>query len=734
MCMKKFVVAIMLLCIVFSVGAQPRKKVGVVLSGGGAKGVAHVGALKVIEEAGIPIDIVVGTSMGSIVGGLYAIGYTPHQLDSMVKKQDWNFLLTDRTERSHKTFQEKVESEKYVISIPLHQRRGTKMPDGIVRGINLNALFTDLTIGYHDSIDFNKLPIPFACVAVDLRAGNEVVFHNGHLMEAMRASMAIPAVFTPVRKDSMVLIDGGLLNNFPVDVARAMGAEIIIGVDVQSSVEEKNKLMTVVDMVNKLTDMTGKEKYTHNIAHTDVYIKVDVAGYSAASFDAASLDTLTRRGEEAARHSWNSLLASKKLIGISDQFAPQKHGPYHLISDENPILIRHISFHGVGQKDGNRLMEKAKVFEHNYTTMGMLKKAVDNLYSLQAYSNITYQLIESLEGYDLEFTLEDHTPSHIGLGVRFDSEEIAAVQIGAVYRFKSAIPTQVAFTARLGKRAGARLDYQVLPSRLRFFNLSYMFQYNDMNIYYKGDREYNTTYRHHLAELGYTNIVNRNMKYGLGLRYEYYDYSTFLFSSTENKMTVKPEDFFSYYALMQYDTKDKKSYPSKGISLQAEVSVYTDNLSAYNGHSPFGVASAWWEGVYSVTNRFSLIPSFYGRVLFGQDSPYPFMNMLGGDAPGRYVPQQIPFTGIDYMEVLDNSIAIGRLEFRQRMGKKNYLSLTTNYGLTENNFGNILKGKQLFGIGVGHGYDSVIGPIEASLSISNRTNQLGFYGSVGFVF
>lgn len=732
--MKKFIAVIMVLGVIFSAGAQQRKKVGVVLSGGGAKGVAHIGALKVIEEAGIPIDIVVGTSMGSIVGGLYSIGYTPHQLDSMVKKQDWTFILTDRIQRKQKTFLEKVEAEKYVISVPFRPKKGPRMPDGIVRGTNLNNLFTDLTIGYHDSIDFRKLPIPFACVAVDLMAGQEVVFYNGSLMEAMRASMAIPAAFTPVRKDSMVLVDGGLLNNFPVDVARAMGAEIIIGVDVQSSPEEKDKLVTLVDMMNKLTDMTGKEKYAQNMEDTDVYIKVNVKGYNAASFDAAALDTLTRRGEEAARASWNNLLASKKQIGIPHTFIPEEHGPYTLLSDENPVLIHRISFNGVSQKEGNRLLEKAKLFENNYATMNMLKKAVDNLYSLQAYTNITYNLMETPNGYDLEFTLEDHTPNQINLGVRFDSEEIAAVQLGAVYRFKTIIPTQVAFTARLGKRAGTRLDYQILPSRLRFVNLSYMFQYSDVNIYRKGNREYNTTYRHHFAELGYTNIVNRNIKYGLGVRYEYYDYSTFLFNSTENIMTVKPEGFFSYYALAQYDTKDKKSYPSKGISFQADVSVHTDNLSTYNGHTPFGTASVWWEGVCSVTNRFSLIPSLYGRVLFGRDSPYPFMNVLGGDAPGRYVSQQIPFTGISYMEIFDNSVVVGRLELRQRMGKRNYLSLTTNFGLTDNNLGYIFKGRQLFGIGAGYGYDSILGPITVSFSISNCTNEVGFYGSVGFAF
>lgn len=732
--MKRLISVIFLFLIVLSANAQSRKKVGVVLSGGGAKGVAHVGALKVIEEAGIPIDLVVGTSMGSIVGGLYVIGYTPHQLDSMISVQDWPFLLTDRIARRQKTFLEKVEAEKYVITVPFRRTPKVPIAEGIVKGTNLNNLFKDLTIGYHDSIDFQKLPIPYACVAVDLVKGEEVVFHSGHLVDCMRASMAIPAAFTPMRIDSMVLIDGGLLNNFPVDVARSMGADIVIGVDLRSDPGEKQELNTVIDMVNKLTDMTGSEKYDKNIKDTDVYIKVNVKGYNAASFDPASLDTLIARGELAARESWDDLIASKKRIGIPDSFKPEPHGPYTLLTNSNPIFVRKISFVGLNNRDAQKLMEKSQVFENSYITMDMLKKAVDNLYSLQAYSNITYNLMECPEGYDLEFTLHDNTPNHLNLGIRFDTEEIAAVQLAGSYQFNTAIPTRVALRGRLGKRASVRLDLLALPSRLRFINLSYMFQYNDINIYYKGDREYNTTYRYHLGELGYTNILNRNMKYGLGLRYEYFDYSDFLYNNSENTLTVKPEGFFSYYANYQYETKDKKSFPNSGMSLQTEVALYTDNLTRYNDHSPFGTVSALWEGVFSLTHRFSILPSFYGRVLIGQDYPYPLMNVLGGDMPGRYMPQQIPFIGINNMELFDSSVVVARMEFRQRMGKRNYLSLTTNYGLTEDNFGDILKGKQLFGVGVGYGYDSFIGPIKASFNISNRTKQLGFYGSVGYNF
>ena len=214
--------------------SQERKKVGVVLSGGGAKGVAHIQALKVIEEAGIPIDYIVGTSMGSIIGGLYSIGYTPQQLDSMVRKQDWMFLLSDRVKRSAMSLNEREKSEKYVFSFPFTKSPKDAVSGGIIKGQNLANLFTELTVGYHDSISFNRMPIPFACVSDNIVNGSKVVFHNGILATAMRASMSIPGVFAPVYLNGMVLVDGGLTDNYPVDIARQMGAEIIIGVDVQN--------------------------------------------------------------------------------------------------------------------------------------------------------------------------------------------------------------------------------------------------------------------------------------------------------------------------------------------------------------------------------------------------------------------------------------------------------------------------------------------------------------------
>ena len=232
--------------------ATTRPKVGLVLSGGGAKGSAHIGVLRVLEDLGIHVDYVTGTSMGSIMGGMYSLGYSAAEMDTIIRGMDWSIYMSNTVRRSELSTQRKLNNLRYLLDVPFSTGLGllgdldsqkenngagiadftTSLPAGVINGQNVLNLFNGLSVGYQDSIDFNNLPIPFACVAVDLITNNEVVFHSGHLPTAIRSSMAIPGVFAPVKMGNMILIDGGFRNNFPTDVCREMGADIIIGVDV----------------------------------------------------------------------------------------------------------------------------------------------------------------------------------------------------------------------------------------------------------------------------------------------------------------------------------------------------------------------------------------------------------------------------------------------------------------------------------------------------------------------
>ena len=720
----------------FSLHSQEqRKKVGVVLSGGGAKGMAHIKALKVIEEAGIPIDYIAGTSMGAIVGGLYAIGYTPEQLDSMVRKQDWTFLLSDRIKRSAMSLTDRERSEKYTVSIPFTKTPKDAATGGIMKGQNLANLFSDLTVGYHDSIDFNKLPIPFACVAANVVNGEQIVFHDGILSTAMRASMAIPGVFTPVRQDSMVLVDGGIVNNYPADVVKAMGADIIIGVDVQNALKKADKLNSVPDILGQIVDITCQSNHEKNVDLTDTYIRVNVDGYSSASFTPAAIDTLMRRGKEAAKDQWSSLLALKKKIGIAEDYTPKQHGPYSSLSNARTVYVTDISFSGVEVDDKKWLMKKCKLEENSDISTQQIEQALYQLRGSQSYSSASYTLKETPEGYHLNFLLQEKYERRINLGIRFDSEEIASLLVNATADLKTRIPSRLALTGRLGKRYAARIDYTLEPMQQRNFNFSYMFQYNDINIYEEGDRAYNTTYKYHLAEFGFSDVWYKNFRFGLGLRFEYYKYKDFLFKKPEiSDLKVESEHFLSYFAQVQYNTYDKGRFPSKGSDFRAAYSLYTDNMAQYNEHAPFSALNASWASVIPVTRRFSVIPSIYGRILIGRDFPYPLQNAIGGDVPGFYIPQQLPFAGVTNLELMDNTIMIASIKFRQRMRAIHYLTLTGNYGLTDSNFFDILKGKQLFGVSAGYGMDSIFGPLEISLGYSNQTDKGSCFVNLGYYF
>ena len=737
--MKKqiFSTLVFAMCLIlpFSVYSQEqRKKVGVVLSGGGAKGVAHIKALKVIEEAGIPIDYIVGTSMGSIVGGLYAIGYTPEQLDSMVRKQDWTFLLSDRIKRSAMSLTERERSAKYIVSLPFTKNPKAAMSGGIIKGQNLANLFSDLTMGYHDSINFNKLPIPFACVSANVVNGDQIVFHDGVLSTAMRASMAIPGVFTPVRKDSMVLVDGGIVNNYPADVAKAMGADIIIGVDVQNALKSADKLNSAPDILGQIVDLTCQTNHEKNVELTDTYIKVNVDGFSSASFTPAAIDSLMRRGEEAARAQWNSLIALKKEIGIPDNYVPKQHGPYSSLSNSRTVYVTDISFSGVEADDKKWLMKKCNLKENSNITTQQIEQAVYQLRGSHSYSSASYTLTDTPEGYHLNFLLEEKYEKRINLGIRFDSEEMASILLNTTLSHRALRGSRLSITGRLNKNPYVLVDYSFGSNMLRKLGVSYMFKYNDINLYDKKDKVDNITFSYHRGDLNLSDIYFRNFKFQLGLRYEYFNYKSVLYNTDYIAENLKSQGFASYYALAHFDTYDKKYFPDKGMSFRADYSLYTDNMVNYDGHAPFSALSADFEPTVRLTRRVYLLPALYGRVLIGRDIAIPYLNYVGGEVAGRYMNQQLPFYGIHNLQVFDNSVVVGRLQLRYRLGMRHYITLTGNYAKQSESFFDILKGDDVWGGGAGYAYNSIIGPISVTFDMSNWDQKLGVYFNLGYYF
>lgn len=321
-------ISVLLLITVALSGFAQRPKVGLVLGGGGAKGAAEVGVLKYIEEAGVPIDYIVGTSIGSIVGGLYSCGMRSEDLDSLFRSQQWLKLLTDRdTELTYHPFRKK-DGKNYVFGFPVgNHKKGTPRRHGILKGDSICTFLTQLT-NRPDSMSFDRLPIPFRCVAVEANSFTEKVFDSGVLAECMRASMSIPLAFKPVVKDSLVYVDGGMINNLPVDVCRAMGADIIIAVDLTQNHHEDDtavkipdeklkkllrypRLIKVMEWAKRRPDLV---KYQQNTKNIDIYINPNLDGMNATSFTPTKIEKMIAAGEKAGEEALPQLKELKQKL------------------------------------------------------------------------------------------------------------------------------------------------------------------------------------------------------------------------------------------------------------------------------------------------------------------------------------------------------------------------------------------------------------------------------------
>ncbi len=714
---------------------KKRKKVGLVLSGGGAKGAAQIGALKVIDSLGIPIDYVVGTSVGSIIGGLYAIGYTPEQIDSMMRRQDWSALLSDKKRRNLMSMSEREVSEKYVLSLPLKKRTVKNLTGGLVKGQNILNLLSELTIGYHDSIDFNILPIPFACVAQDVVTGEEVDFHSGVLATAMRASMAVPGMLTPVRMDSLVLVDGGMVNNYPVNLVRKMGADIVIGIDVQNELKTFDKLDGTADIIHQIIGLMGQELYEKNVKNTDAYIKINVEGYSMTSFNREAIDTLMQRGENTALGRVEDLMALKRAIGLPDDYVPTRPARYPSAQDRK-MLVREVRFDGINEEDKKWLLKRCELEENTLVSISDIEKAIHTLCSNLEYSNASYTLPWHPDGgYVLHFALTKKYEQRLNVGLRFDTEETASVIANWRHSFRSRMPMTLSLTARLGKRYAGRVDFTIEPLPLRRIGLSYLVEYNDVDFTDYSEYTHNTQFWYNRAEFSFADVWHRNVRYSFGLRYESYNYKRVLFQDGSNHpYDFGNEHFIGYFAQLHYDSYNHAYFPTKGLSMQASYVLYTDNFAEYKGHSPFSAIRGHIGVVIPLTKRFVILPDVYGRALIGRGIPYAKFNFLGGDVPSRYINQQLPFLGINGAAVMDKVLFLGALKLRQHLGKIHYVSLAANYALSSGHIKDIFHEKALFGCGIGYGINSMLGPLEASFNYTNHGNEVSFYLNLGYKF
>ena len=759
------------------------KRVGVVLSGGGAKGMAHIGVLKVLEKAGIPVDIITGTSMGSIIGGLYAIGYNANSLDSMVRVQDWSYVITDKEDLRHQSLSDREKQNTYFYTLGMTLGKRDMQAGGLIKGKNLAELFQQLCFGYTDSLDFSRdLCIPFACVATDIIDNSEIDFHSGRLPQAMRASMAIPAAFSPVRIGNMVLVDGGLKNNYPADLAREMGAEIIIGVTVQGAPKVAEDLGGTMSILGQIIDVNCKNKLEENLAITDLHLQVDTKGYGSASFSQAAIDTLIRRGEEEAMRHWDDIIALKQRIGIDDSFEVPRHHPIrpqvmtekHLVigytfenmTPQDERFLRH-KFHlqtypqslphseGQGGESAGVTYIDANLMQELTTSM-----RVDLFYqtaeckllpeklpqaAMRSYRDDVEKEWDEADGVRVVLTAGERKSMQLHVGARYDTEEYAALQLGLDIPFKTALPINSDLTVRLGKRLMVRGDLTIHPRSFTRPMLSYAFRRNDVDIYMDGDLDYNIRYNQFQAEFTPINFELRHFNLQMGLRWDFMHYRTKLGSETARQVTLENEHFYSYHARAEYNSEDDWYFPTRGARFKAEYAYVTNDFAKLKDATvPDGSptvkkpgmseVSANWRKSFTMGSRFTLQPMVYGRLLFGSVVPPVFGNTIGGDWFGHYIEQQMPFAGVGNMGYVEHQFVAVQLQAQERIGANSYMLLRLAGAQQSDKLRNLPDSRTLFGGQIAYYYKTIVGPVGATVGYSNRTKEPYFYLNLGYEF
>ena len=792
--MRKYVTKTILLLLLFVATAaysqdtttvKARPKVGLVLSGGGAKGAAHIGVLKYIEEAGIPIDYIAGTSMGSIVGGMYALGYTSDEILDIISDVDWDRLISNNVNRQEISYDSKHKSRTQIVTVPFSLETNTEelqsrsfknsLPTGIVSGDNLLNLFNSLSVGYSDPIDFNDLPIPFLCIATNVINGEADVLNKGVFSNSLRASMAIPILFDPIKIDDTLYADGGLVNNFPAENCRAMGADYIIGVSMSPGLEtDPQNLTSILSQVKQLKEIITDKEFENYHKQCDIFISPDLKGVGMLSFDAESVARITASGYEAASSQAEAFQTLKELIyaGTDQQetVCTSEKKARNILKEQ--VLISRIDLEGVEGYIEKWMRRRCTVKVGDHVYKEDIDKSVSIYYGTGNYDSITYTLHEdssSEDGYILKFKFVENPPHDVGLGFRFDSQDMLSVlfRLGLNSNRINGLKSDISTKLGSNQWLKANLSYgHLLYPRI---NLSYNFRNSELDAYDMDELVMNMKFLQHKFRFYLSENYSRTISLGAGIEADFISPRKVMYLYHDaNDRDYDVVNTFGSFAYIHYDNLNKVNFPTRGATGKVDF-TWKDMIYSGNGTNTLGLGSVvfGFEGyVPVIEDRLVLVPQIYGSFLFGSGATngltdswnpvfngpvpaYPSMNnVIGGAEMGRYIDQQLPFIGVNNISLAFNNVAIARTDVRTRLFKNHYLTAMVNYARSSVDMDNFFKkaddlqwgdlydynASNWWGAGLRYSIDTKIGPLNFDISSSNISRNVNLYFSLGYYF
>lgn len=708
-------------------------KVGLVLSGGGAKGLAHIGVLKAIEEAGVKIDYIGGTSMGAIVGGLYASGYNASQIDSIFKASDFDRLLKDYIPRSSKNFYEKENDERYALTLPFDKGK-IGIPYAYSKGLNIYGLLNKLLHNQRHIRDFNKLPTPFLCIATDIETGKEVLLDHGYLSQAIMASATFPSLFSPIIIDGKLLIDGGVVNNYPVNEVKDLGADIIIGVDVQDGLRSRKDLKNATRILVQISNLQMMEKMDLKKDRTDIYIKPDISDFSVISFSDG--DAIIKKGEEA------SFTVYEKIKALGTNYKKPKFS----ISKENSdsLSIGEISINKLNNYTRAYVLGKLGFRSGQKISYDKLKVGIDNLNATQNFSALGYSF-ENKNGTEL-FKLElveNRVTSFLRFGLHYDDLYKSGVLVNLNQKkliFKNDVAS---LDVILGDNIRYNFDYYIdngfywsfgMKSRFNTFNRNVEANSQTGPLFgIDGLKSINLDFSDFSNQAYVQTLFKQKFILGAGVELKTIKITS---ETIDNDTSVfKSNNFVSVFGHLKYDSLDNFYFPHEGWYFSGNVQSFLYSSRKEN-FTKFTYLKSELTRAFPISSHLTAIAKVEGGFAIGEgQNPY-FDFILGGYGFNR-INNFDYFYGYDFVSLFGNSFVKSTLTFDYKFYKKHHINFAGNFA----NVGNKLfdtddwfERPNFTGYALGYGLETVLGPIEIKHTWSPETKNHYTWFSIGYRF
>ena len=701
--------------------SEQRPKIALVLSGGGAKGAAHIGVLKVLEKYQVPIDIIVGTSVGSIVGGMYSVGYSPDEIEKTVLNLKFNSLLTNSKDRNLKNIEEKIENDKYPFTMSIDKNLKLSFPMGILNGENIYLQLKDIFSRAENIKNFNELPIEYRAITTDLQTGKEVILSDGDLAIATFKSMAIPSFLEPIKDENKFYVDGGVVNNFPIDVALSLGADIIIAVDITaetSKINEKSNLVTILD---KLATYNGNRKTETHKKLADLLIVPDVKDHDTIDF--GNLNELVVAGEDAAKkygYILANLSSPKDFKEIKDKALK-----------EEPIQINKIKLEGNSILTLKKVNELKPSVKNRKFTKADLNDWTKKIYSVSYIERVFYEVNDDT----VIFKVKEKDGINIRASLNYASNYGGSMNIAAT------VPNFGIWTRNYTIKAEASSFPKINFNNVTFYEVgkfkllggaSIGYETDPLFIYKNGDKVSTYTTNKFIASLSFGAAISNSVVSGISLGYanndnKYLSGDRDIYNFNENYQAL----FSSIYTYV--DTLNERNFPSKGTVLR---------LEGFNSQDISGKETNLGGGMFSanfytpLSEKFSVGFGVAGGKMRGEELPKSSLFRIGGlrSSETAFSFVGLPMMGryADEFYILRGGIQYKLTDTFHLLVKYNMLTYSSDSLPFQDNYS--IGDRKYHGYGGGIGWNTFLGPISLFLSNNLDDSSPLFEVYMGYTF